>query len=321
MISIRQIDSGNADYKILALKHGSVFNQPQWLQLYGPHLLLNGLFNLNNELIGAFNVYKAGKFGLSYLIVPPYSPSNGLFFVNPAESTSNRITYEKAVHECIASWFNSQAGFLKISAFPPGVNDIQPYFWKGFKAVPNYTYQLRLDKDEEHLFANLTSEKRKSVRKAQKDNVEVRMETDYKVVKQLVQKTFDRKEKKVNAGFLDKILHSFANAENSFAFVAYLNDKPSACTFCVHDGRTSFYLFGGYDNSNKHHGAGPACMWNSILHAKKSGITIFDFEGSMLPEVEKYFREFGGDLVPYHTVQKGWVPVEMLLKLKMRNRF
>src|SRR6476661_6630053 len=153
MISIRQITNGDAVYTNVASRYGSVFNQPQWLKLYGESLILNGLYNLNNELIGAFNVYKAGKFGMPYLIVPPYSPSNGLFFVNPAENSSNRITYEKAVHEAIADWYNTQKGFLKMSAFPPGVNDIQQYFWKGFKAVPNYTYQLRLDKDEEQLFA------------------------------------------------------------------------------------------------------------------------------------------------------------------------
>jgi lipid II:glycine glycyltransferase (peptidoglycan interpeptide bridge formation enzyme) len=321
MISVRQISARDAAYSQLSATYGSVFSQPEWLDLYGDHLVLNGLFNLNNDLIGAFNVFKAVKFGLTYLIVPPYSPSNGLFFINPAENNSNRITYEKAVHEAICQWFTDQKGFLKMSAFPPGVNDIQPYFWKGFKVVPNYTYRLKLDKDEDSLFAAMTSEKRKSVRKAQKDSVEIRPCYDYKVVKQLVLKTFDRKEKRVNHAYLDRILGSFATKENSFAFVAYINEKPAACTFCVHDSTTSYYLFGGYDNGNKHHGAGPGCMWNAILHAKKIGLNIFDFEGSMLPEVEKYFREFGGDLVPYYTIQKGWLPVEMLLKLKMRNRF
>ena len=62
-------------------------------------------------------------------------------------------------------------------------------------------------------------------------------------------------------------------------------------------------------------------MWQSILHAKKLGIEVFDFEGSMLVEVEKYFREFGGELVPYYTVNKAGLPIEMLMKFKLRNRF
>jgi hypothetical protein len=321
MISIRKIDFNEPAYIKLAASNGTVFNQPEWLKLYGDQLLVNGIYNLNNELIGAFNIFKAAKFGFSYLIVPPYSPSNGLFFINPAENNSNRITYEKAVHEQICQWLEKAQGFLKLTAFPVGINDTQQYFWHNYKVVTNYTYRLSLEKSEEQLFADMTTEKRKSVRKALKDQVEIRLCNDYKMVAQLVLKTFDRKDKRVSREFLNKILNDYANSGNSFAFVAFIDGKPSACTFCVYYHETSYYLFGGYDNQNKHHGAGPGCMWQSVLHAKGLGIRTFDFEGSMLPEVEKYFREFGGDLAPYYTVQKAWLPVEMLLKLKMRNRF
>jgi endo-alpha-1,4-polygalactosaminidase (GH114 family) len=45
-------------------------------------------------------------------------------------------------------------------------------------------------------------------------------------------------------------------------------------------------------------------MWKSILKAKQMNLKIFDFEGSMLPNVERYFREFGGNLVPYYSCEK-----------------
>jgi hypothetical protein len=320
MILIKRIETFSKEYVLLVEKCGSVFNQPAWLSLYDS-LHVNGIYNLNNELIGAFNVYSAKKFGVTYYLVPPYSPSNALFFVNPAESNANRISFEKAIHEAISNYFLALKGSLIISAFPPEIIDTQAYFWSKFKVIPNYTYRLVLNKTEEQLFDNLTSEKRKSIRKAQKDNVTVKLCEDYKLVKQLVLKTFDRKNKTVSVEFLDKILFNYANNANSFAFVAYINNTPTACTFCVHNGKTSYYLFGGYDESNKHHGAGPSCMWQAILYARNLGVKIFDFEGSMLQEVEKYFREFGGDLVPYYTIQKAWLPLEILLKLKIRNRF
>ncbi len=321
MITVKNIDFNSEAYRELALKKGSVFNQAEWLQLYGDRILVLGLYNLNDELIGAFNFYKAIKFGMAYLIVPPYSPSNGLFFINPAENNSNRITFEKAVHESICKWLNAQRVLLKISAFPFTTNDTQVYFWNKYKVIPNYSYRLSLDQSAEQLFSGLTSEKRKSVRRAEKDKIEIKLCEDYQIVKELILKTFDRKDKKVSMEFLDKILFKFATKENSFAYVAYQNNKPSGCTYCLISGDTTYYLFGGYDISNKHHGSGVSCMWHSILHAKDLGLKIFDFEGSMLPEVEKYFREFGGDLVPYYTIQKAWLLVEMALKLAVRNRF
>jgi len=320
MIKIKRIENFTEEYLQLVEKHGSVFNQPAWIKLYD-QLEVLGIYNPNNELIGAFNIYKAKKLNFTFIIVPPYSPSNALFFVNPAQNTSNRNTFEKEIHQAIVDYFSGLNCSLFISAFPPQIKDMQTYFWSKYKVIPNYTYQLSLNTTEQQLFDNLTSEKRKSIRKAQKDNVEIKICNDYNLIKSLVLKTFDRKDKKVDVDFLDKILFNYANPSNSFGFVAYINNVPSACTFCVHDKKVSYYLFGGYDQSNKHHGAGPGCMWQSILHANQLGIQTFDFEGSMLPEVEKYFREFGGELVPYYTINKAKLLFEMGLKLKMRNRF
>lgn len=318
---IKNVNIDTDSYINLVRKSGSVFNQPEWIKLYGSAATVCGIFNLNNELIGAFNVFKASKFGINYCIVPPYSPSNGLFFLNPASNNANKITFEKEVHQLIANYFIKINALLKISAFPVFTVDMQVYYWKNFKVIPNYTYQLNLKGTTEELFDNLTTEKRKSIRKAEKDNLEIKLCNDYNIVKQLVLKTFDRKNKSVSQSYLDKILFQFSNSTNSFAFVAYQNNKPSACTFHIFHNQTSYYLFGGYDDNNRHHGAGVSCMWRAINYAKNNGILIFDFEGSMLPEVEKYFREFGGQIIPYFTINKANYFVECLLKLKNRNRF
>jgi predicted N-acyltransferase len=320
-VKVAPLDTNADSYQRLATSHGSVFNSVGWLQIYGEGVTVYGLYNLNDELIGAFNVFNAKKVGLSYYIVPPFSPSNGLFFINPAVNAASRNSFEKELHTAIAGLFKQLKGFLKISAFPVGISDMQVYYWNGFKVTPNYTYRLALNGSEDDLFASLSSEKRKSIRKAGKDGLQVSLTTDMKVVRELILKTFTRKNKKLNETLLDKILFGFANATNSFAYVAQADGSNIACTFCVTDKDTCYYLFGGYDEKNRHHGAGPACMWNAILHAKSKGITVFDFEGSMLPEVEKYFREFGGVQHAYYSIHRAWLPVEMALKLIMRNRF
>lgn len=59
-------------------------------------------------------------------------------------------------------------------------------------------------------------------------------------------------------------------------------------------------------------------MWRSILFAKQTGAQVFDFEGSMQPGIEKYFREFGGDLIPYAAVEKSGLLLSLLMKLRKR---
>jgi len=41
-----------------------------------------------------------------------------------------------------------------------------------------------------------------------------------------------------------------------------------------------------------------------ILWADKTGLKCFDFEGSMIPAVESFYRQFGGKLQPYHLIWK-----------------
>jgi hypothetical protein len=318
---IEPISITNEHYLKFVEKNGSVFNQQAWLRIYSNELLVLGIFNLNKELIGCFNLYLKKALGLNYVVVPPYAPSNAFVLVNPAQNTANKIAFEKEVHNLIANYLVSMKVFLIYSAFPTFVNDMQVYFWDKFKVIPNYTYQLSLNSSLDELFNNITSEKRKSIRKAQKDNLEIKLCSDYTIVLSLINKTFERREKHIDKELVSKILFEFANDSNSFAYVAYQNGNPIACAFCVYYKTTSYYLLGGYDNDNKNHGAGPACIWQSIIKAKELGITTFDFEGSMLPEIEKYFREFGGQLVPYYTINKASFLIEVALKVKKRSSF
>ena len=173
----------------------------------------------------------------------------------------------------------------------------------------------------DELYANISSEKRKSLKRAEKDNLSIQLCMDNHKIKKLIGKTFDRKQKSVNDKLLYKILFEFARPQNSFTFVANNNDESIACAFCVYDINCCYYLFGGYDSQSKHHGAGVSAMWNAILYAKEKGIKVFDFEGSMLPEVEKYFREFGGTITPYYSIRKTSLPIEIGLKLIKRKVF
>jgi hypothetical protein len=45
-------------------------------------------------------------------------------------------------------------------------------------------------------------------------------------------------------------------------------------------------------------------LWEGIQFAAAKKCT-FDFEGSMIPNVENMFRSFGGKLTPYSKIYKG----------------
>lgn len=58
-----------------------------------------------------------------------------------------------------------------------------------------------------------------------------------------------------------------------------------------------------------------------IAEAAQRGVPQFDLEGSMIPEIERFFRGFGAQLTPYFTVNRASFLLEMMLKRKWRHQF
>lgn len=318
---LKEINIINNKYYDDLVINASIFSNAKWIAMYGSNVTTIGIFNNNHDLIGTFYVKIKPFLGFKIYQTASFSPHCGLYFINPSINPSSKITFEKDVMTLISNYLNSNKNCLTIIAFPYQYEDMHPFILKKHKVVPNYTYQLNLELSNEAIFANYSSERRKSIKKAIKDHLICEKITDYKIVKDLILKTFSRKEKTIDVNFLDKILFEFADSNNSFAYVSYKNELPIATTFCIYNNQACYYLFGGYDTNHKHHGAGPLCMHNSIIESKTKNIPIFDFEGSMLPEVEKYFREFGGELKPYYIINKAFLPIEIILKLVKQQQF
>lgn len=323
LVEIKLLDTNHKEqYAMLAEKLGSIFNSLEWLNIYGDKISLYGIYDNESKLIGGFLIYHAKQFGLTHLNNPPYTPTIALFFENKTKNKANSNSFEKSIISLLCDFIESLPFKILTIALPPFYRDMQPFIWKGFKVIPNYTYQYNLEQNTlEELNALMSPERRNDIKKAAKDGIVTKRSSDYKTVKELVLKTFDRKEKSINEALINKILFDFANDKNSFAFVSYKNDLPIACSFCIHDSKTAYYLLGGYDSKNKHQGAGANAVWEAVQHSKKTGIACFDFEGSMIPAVEKYFRAFGGDIIPYYTINKAKLPIELGLKFIKRNLF
>lgn len=310
-----------AAYFTLAQEFGSVFNSPDWLTIYGDTISKIGIYDKDNFLIGGFFVYSHSKMGLKHINNPPFTPNIGLFFQNKSQSKSAIISFEKSIMLAVATYLKSAKFDLLTIALSYNFIDLQPFIWEKYKVIPNYSYRLNLTQTKEELWAKLSSDKRNSWSKIEKDGIEINKIVDYNVVKQLVLKTFSRKEKKINLKILDSLLFTYANPKNSFAFAAYKKNLPIAVAFCIHHKDEAYYILGGYDAEQKHQGAGTGVVWRSILEAQQMNLKIFDFEGSMMPEVENFFRGFGADLTPYFTINKATIPLELLLKFAKREIF
>jgi lipid II:glycine glycyltransferase (peptidoglycan interpeptide bridge formation enzyme) len=82
------------------------------------------------------------------------------------------------------------------------------------------------------------------------------------------------------------------------------NGRLHAAAFVVWQESSAYYLAGGADPALRDSGAHSLVLWEAI-QAMAAHTSLFDFEGSMLPGVERFFREFGAFQTPYYTITKG----------------
>ena len=61
------------------------------------------------------------------------------------------------------------------------------------------------------------------------------------------------------------------------------------------------YLMGAADPGYHNSGAMSLLLWHGIQLASQKGLQ-FNFEGSMVPAIERFFSAFGGTLTPYHHI-------------------
>jgi lipid II:glycine glycyltransferase (peptidoglycan interpeptide bridge formation enzyme) len=316
-IVINQNDAYTKLYKDM----GSIFNEPAWTLVADENFKTYGIFDNSENLIGAFNIFNKKKLGFSFYRTNPFHPTNALFFKNESKNKAKKQTQEKKILKLLADFVEQKKPDIVSLYFPQQYTDMQVFIWKGYKVIPNYTYNIDLTKSLDLIQKDFSPERRNDITKAIKENIVCERTEDYKLVKDLVINTFERKQKDLNIAIVEKILFQFANPENSFAFISYRNEIPISAVFCIYDKFKAYYLLGGYHAELKHQGAGALAVWEAIKHAKSLQLPVFDFEGSMLPEVEKYFRAFGGDLVPYYSINKAKLPFEFILKIIKRSHF
>ena len=318
----RPIDSSSRDaYDALASEFGRVFYRRSWAENFGTTLRQVGIFDDHNLLVGGLHYVEERVAGFKFIRNPPFTPVIGPFMRVKSQNPVALLESKRKVLEAVADFFACQRRAIVSVALDYQVADGLAFQWRGFKTSPRYTYRIELNQTKEQIFKNFSQARRNDISKAIRDGLTVERSRDLQSVSKLVQETFIRTSGRLNAEVLQAVLRRYAKPENSFAFIVRQHDRPIAATFIIHDQGTAYYLLGGYDSEHSHHGAGALAVSESIIAASEMGLQIFDFEGSSIPPIERFFRGFGGQLTHHFIVSRAWFPLEVLLKYKKRNLF
>jgi hypothetical protein len=290
------------------------FGSPTWMDAQGKGCKSFAIFK-GGDMVAAFHLYHYSRLGKQFLINPPMAPHCGFMAKLAGEKIYSRQSEIKRMLTAMAHFLKTEykGAFFDFS-FPPEVVDVQPFQWKGFHTAPRYTYLLPLQSTEEQLLKQMSTERRKNIKNALAVGYEISTAAHQVAVAALVEQSL----KKAGAPFKHELLNQLlTDTENEvFSVLVSKDGIPLATAVTVHDTRRAYYIAGGHSAEGGDTLAGTLSLWTCIEEAQLWGCREFDFLGSSVPAIEKYFRGFGGKLSPYFGIQSGPGLVGWLQKQK-----
>lgn len=180
-----------------------------------------------------------------------------------------------------------------------------PLAWHGFKQTTHYTWRLPWLDDLDHVLRSARENVRREIRKAEKRGITVE-EDSLEAFQDVHLETVSYQEigsAEASRRTLRAIEAAAAPREARVILLARDGDgRAHAGGYFVRDNRWVYYLVGASDPSLRTSGAASLVLWRGIEHAAEHGLG-FDFEGSMVRGVERFFRAFGGEPTPYSIVR------------------
>jgi hypothetical protein len=295
-------------YRDLCRKEASIpiFSQDWWLDVTAGHGNWDvSIVERDGEIIAAmpFMYTITKKFIL--ITQPPLTQSLGPWLGALSAKYAKRLGQEKDLfNELIAglplfdhfsqNWHFKYTNWL-------------PFFWKGFQQTTKYTYVLPDLSDREKLWSGLQENIRTDIRKAQiKFNLKIRSDLTLDHFIALHRLTFERQNiklpvsldliRQLDQACLQKGARKIFIAEDALG-------KHHAGVYIVWDSNSAYYLMGGGDPALRNSGATSLCLWSAVQFS--STVTkSFNFEGSMIESIERFFRGFGPLQKPYFSISK-----------------
>jgi len=191
---------------------------------------------------------------------------------------------------------------------------------KGFKQATRQTYRIPHIRDLENVFRNFNPATRQQIRKAEK-LVTVTASNDIALLYHMVSLTFSRQGKKMpySLAYVKSIYEACSKHKCCKVLVAKDEEGNvhGACLLAW-DKTTAYYVLGGSDPKFKSSAGYSLLMWEAIGEAAKHS-KEFDFCGSSIPTIARFFKGFGGVETPYlHLKKVNSKALNVVLALKGR---
>lgn len=285
--------------------HMPIFNQDWWLDaVCSPENWDVVLVEKGGRIQGALPFFFKSRFGRRWITMPPLTQTMGPYLNYPnGQKYEKRLAFEKDV---VGQLIEALPPVLSYHQhLSPALTNWLPYYWRGYHASPRITYIIPDLRDLDTVWDGTRANIRTDVRKA-REQVTVVEDGDLEILLHLNRMTFQRQDRSLPYD-ADLVRHIDAECKKRDCGRLFLargeDERWHAGIYVVWNRHSAHYILGGGDPELRSSGATSLLIWQAIQFAAEVS-QKFDFEGSMLPGVERFCRAFGAHQVPYLSIRR-----------------
>lgn len=232
--------------------------------------------------------------------------NNGIWIKYPkAQGIIARQSYEEKIVNEICDFIES-LGLIKYDQqFHYHFTNYLPFFWRYYKETTKYTYVIEDTSDMESVRLGYSSKLKNVLRKAEK-YLHIEEETDLEEFYHINKMSFERQGIEIPYSFeyFKKIYDACKEKDSGMLLCARDEEgNTHSVAMLVWDKMSVYYLLNGTNPDLKQFQGNNLLIDYSIMEAHKRNLQ-FDFEGSVIKNVNHAFREFGGAPKPYFRITK-----------------
>ena len=281
----------------------AIFQQPWWLDAVAPGRWGEVTCEEGGRVVARLPFVVRGRPRFRMLTQSSLTQTLGPW-VEPSDAKPVRALARE--HELLAELERQlppARGFAQ--QFSPLMLNALAFHWAGYRLGVHYTYRLEGLGSEEALWEGMRDNVRREIRKARK-RVEVVEGIGVDRFHAVLSMTYARQGIATPHSVTELERLEAACRSRDAGAMLFARDEAGrihAVVWVVWDRSAAYYLLAGADSDLRTSGAGSLLVWEALMRAR-AVTDVFDFHGSMLAPVERFFRSFGARQAPYLRVTR-----------------
>ncbi|MEX2672160.1 MAG: GNAT family N-acetyltransferase [Phycisphaeraceae bacterium] len=301
----------------------SIYCQRWWLDAVAPGQwqILSVGDKQNLHAAWPIVTHQQGRSGRTDVVMPAMTQKLGILLPppNPKQKYAEQLSRQHQHIEALIRQLPTTGSFQH--NFHEAFTNHLPFCWNDFEQTARFTYLLPDLSDLDQLWTNLRTAPRTAIRAARDEQLEVTDTIDFEEMLDLNALTFARQgmAPPVSRELLRRIDQAcLQHAGRKIVAARDPQGRLHAAVYIVYHDRVAYHLLVGSDPGLRRFNGVALALWEAIRFASTVA-DVFDFEGSMMRNVEQTNRAFGGRQTPYSCITKPGplaIPARALRKVR-----